>query len=217
MLQAQSDMSWQNTVCCVTEKKAASDNNAVPDSDVLEDDNNTDSNSAKCLIDSSVLESLFNSHKAKLYNFVCSRCSNPCDVDDLVQETFLQAMLSVNKFSGKSSFSTWLHGIALNLIRNYYNRSPERKYAVLDNEILQQFESKELTPDMYIEQTDRLNALEIYLQDLPQLSRNMIVVLAVEGVCYEEISERFNVSVSSVKSRLFRTREQLRELTAASM
>lgn len=163
-----------------------------------------------CLEEEGVLESLLCKNKTKLYNFVHSKCSNPCDVDDLVQDTYLQAMISAKNFSGRSSFSTWLLGIALNLIRNHYNRSPEYKYSMVDSELLHYVESEEVAPDIYRDQEKCLMQLQQEFENLPVLSRDMIIAQVVEGMNYEAIAEHFSVSLSSVKSRLFRAREQLR-------
>src|SRR5256885_9076540 len=59
-------------------------------------------------------------------------CGNPADAEDLVQDTFLQAMRSADRFRGDSSPYTWLHGILLNISRHYFR---DRKRLVGEEEI----------------------------------------------------------------------------------
>lgn len=155
------------------------------------------------------LEELFNTHKKKLYNFVSSKCSNPSDIDDLVQETYLQAIRSIRNFSGKSSFSTWLLGIAINLIHNHYNRAPQYKYTMLDGESLHQLESNDPTPDKHYEQEELLNTLRQRVEMLPKLDREILTLFTAKEASYEKIAQQYSVSISSIKSRLFRTRAKL--------
>lgn len=155
------------------------------------------------------LEKLFNAHKNKLYHFVRSKCSNPSDIDDLVQETYLQAIRSIKNFSGKSSFSTWLLGIAINLIHNHYNRAPQYKYTMLDSESLHQLESNELTPDKHYEQEELVNTLQKQVEKLPKLDREILTLFTTKDASYKKIAQQYSMSISSIKSRLYRTRAKL--------
>src|SRR5580692_4635914 len=62
-------------------------------------------------------------------------CGNEADAQDLVQDTFVEALKSVHRFEGRSSLHTWLHVILLNLTRHYWRK---RQRLVFDNEVADQ-------------------------------------------------------------------------------
>src|ERR1035438_5396948 len=78
------------------------------------------------------MQELVNSYGDRLLRSAFLLCGNETDAQDIVQDTFLQAIRSVHRFQGRSSIYTWLHGILLNLTRHYYR---DRKRMVYDEEL----------------------------------------------------------------------------------
>jgi RNA polymerase sigma-70 factor (ECF subfamily) len=70
-----------------------------------------------------------------LFRSACLLCGDQAEAQDLVQETLLQAVRSADRFRGRSSLYTWLHGILLNLTRHYHR---DRKRLVYDEELARQ-------------------------------------------------------------------------------
>ena len=136
---------------------------------------------------------------------------NSRDVQDLAQETFLQAFRSLPSFNGQSRFSTWLISIAFNLLKNHLSRSPAKHHVHLD--IDEQPESAshfaDIDPERLYESRQILAALQSAIALLPLQMHDAVVLVAIEGLSYEEAAQAMGVPIGSVKSRLCRARVQL--------
>ncbi|OZG72637.1 hypothetical protein BTA51_13995 [Hahella sp. CCB-MM4] len=157
------------------------------------------------------LEKLFCEQRQKLYKFVRNRVSRQEDVEDLVQDTFLWAQQGLTSFEGKSRFSTWILGIANNLIRNYYNRSPEYKYDFVSDDVLDHATSDFGSPEASLQQEYRIRQLESGIRTLPEDVQRIIHWVALENYPYQRVADELGITVPSVKSRLFRARTSLKE------
>ena len=166
---------------------------------------------AAALGDSDALEVLFIQNREKLIRFVQSKTGAQDEVEDLVQETFIQAQLSIQKFQGNSKFSTWLIGISYNIIRNYLSRSVHKKYDFVGGEYLDQIQDTRKTPEQANKAKELMTSLNDALANLPSDSKDMILSISVDGQTYEEVAQRHGCSVSALKSRIFRVRQALRQ------
>lgn len=160
-------------------------------------------------------ETLVRTHQKRILHFVLKHIDNRDDAEELVQETFLQAHRSLESFQGNAQFSTWLTGIALNLVRNHANRSPGYRYHFVDDEYLQSMASDTGDPVSENEFDELLERTGIELERLSPELRDSLVMVAMEGLPYEEVAERTSTNVNNVKNRLFRARKALREALLA--
>ena len=155
-------------------------------------------------------DTLVRTHQKRILHFVLRHIDNPADAEELVQETFLQAHRSLESFQGNSQFSTWVTGIALNLVRNHANRSPQYRYQFLDDEHLQNMAGHDNDPLSDTEFEHLLERTGLELERLNPELRDSLVMVAMEGMPYEEVAERTGTNVNNVKNRLFRARRSLR-------
>ena len=72
------------------------------------------------VLDHAAIDALIRKHSRRLHSFVRRRIGNPADVEEVVQETCLEAVRCLDRFQGQSRPETWLFGIAMNLVRNHY-------------------------------------------------------------------------------------------------
>lgn len=154
---------------------------------------------------------LIEAQRKRIFYFVLKHVNDHHDAEDLTQEALLQAYLSFASFQGQSSFSTWMTGIALNLVRNHVNRSPNRRYCFVDDEALQDLASEVGDP---VAEAHFDHLLERIEEELPKLSpplREVLVLVAVRGLSYEEVATARQTTVENVKNRLFRARQALRK------
>ncbi len=165
---------------------------------------------AACQGDTKALEHLFAENAPKLKRFVRSKIGNQEDIDDLVQDTFVQAQLSIKNFQGNSKFSTWLVGISYNIIRNYLSRSPHKKYNFVDDSHLDYVECSQQTPEQANDTSEFMGDLMKSLETLPADAQDMIIAVSVNAESYKDVARRHNCSVSALKSRIFRIRQSLR-------
>lgn len=152
-------------------------------------------------------------HQQRVMRFILKYEHNVQDAQELAQETFLQAFRALPSFNSQSRFSTWLTGIAFNLLKNHISRSPTKQYLHLDIDE-QPDGMSDLAgsnpADAYASRQLWL-AMDRAVTALPAQMRDAIVLVASEGLSYEEAAETLNVPVGTVKSRLCRARIQLAE------
>ena len=149
--------------------------------------------------DPGAMQELVVAYGDRLFRSACLLCGNEAEAQDLVQETFLQAVRSAHRFGGRSSVYTWLHGILLNLTRHYHR---DRKRLVYDEELAH---AEPAPPDetpngLDVEMTT--GALAKALRRLSGPHREVIVLRFYEDMKIHEIAARLGISKGTVKSRL---------------
>jgi RNA polymerase sigma factor (sigma-70 family) len=155
------------------------------------------------LRDEKAFRELYRRHTPRLLGFV-SRLLAGADPEneDVVQETWVRACERLNRFEWRSTFSTWLLGIGLNVVRDTLRRSGR---------------SQSFSPDCVPEPCAahpshevRID-LERAIRVLPDDYRMVLVLHDVEGMKHHEIAERLGIPVGTTKSQLFRARKMIRE------
>ncbi|MFA5487789.1 MAG: RNA polymerase sigma factor [Candidimonas sp.] len=157
-----------------------------------------------------LFKELVEQHSSRLYRFIIKHIGNSTDAQDLTQQTFVEAVQSYRKFRGESQLSTWLYGIALNLVRNHLSRSPERRYEFLNDEFLDGEMTSLPTPDAQTEQNQAMAALRSALDELPAHMRDLLLLVGTDDISYEEAATMLMVPVGTVRSRLSRARSALK-------
>ena len=156
------------------------------------------------------MSELFAHNELKVKKFIHRKISNVHTVEDILQESLIQAFQSIQNFSGRSKFSTWVIGIALNIVRNHCSRSPEFKYDWVSEEHLgyMEHDGHDIETQAILDQG--MNELRDSLQNLPDQFKDVISMAAIDGLSHNEIAERIGISPQAVKSRLFRARKLLK-------
>ncbi len=147
----------------------------------------------------------------RLYNAMSHVTGSAEEAEDVVQDTFVQAYLKLDTFQGNSQFFTWLYRIAFN---NALSRQRRRRG---DLSIEQ---SREITgsdpedrleaPDEPLMRQERVAMVNLALQQLTDEHRQILVMREMEDQSYEEIAERLDINIGTVRSRLSRARNQLK-------
>ncbi len=144
--------------------------------------------------------------------------------EDLAQETFLRAFRALDSFRGECSFLHWLLCIASNVTINRAALAAvraERRAVSLDAPRAAEGEAgmdpvdeSDRGPAARMERLELMEALDQALARLPEEFRAAVVLCDVEGLEYDAIAEVLGIPVGTVRSRLHRGREQLREIVA---
>ena len=153
---------------------------------------------------------LVQAHWERLYRFIIKNIGHPDDARDLTQQAFVEASRSYETFRGQSELSTWLYGIAMNLVRNHLSRAPHRRFDFIDDEALIDMDSGQLDPSQALEQSQHIQHLLAAMQELPESMRDILMLVAVEELSYEEAAVLLTVPVGTVRSRLSRARAALK-------
>lgn len=159
---------------------------------------------------------LINLHSRAVHGFIFSLMGDRALVEDLAQETFLRAFLAVKKYEFRAPFQSWLFRIAVNLCRDHLRKRKVRKivrsfYNPQDEE---EMEFPDKQPDA-LQRTllnERSQVVHQALQQLPEPLRKVIVLRDLQEYSYEEIAQLLHWQMGTVKSRLFRARQELADL-----
>jgi len=158
-----------------------------------------------------LFKELVEAHSSRLHRFIIKHIGNTSKAEDLAQEAFAEAARSYQTFRGESQLSTWLYGIALNLVRNYLSRAPEYRYDFVSDETLEGQATAALSPAELAEQAQSIRMLHSALEELPDNMRDILLLVGLDGVSYEEAAVMLTVPIGTVRSRLSRARTALRE------
>ena len=179
--------------------------------------------------DSAAFDVLIGMYSAKLYKVAYALLGSRQDAEEVVQDTFLRAYRGLHAFRGESSLETWLHRIVLNLARNKYHWNHRRGDGLnisltagdgtdgdsgSDNE--QDVPDRRMAPDLILEQNEIGTNIVRALNKLPDNIRETMLLRHVNDMPYELIAQKLDCKVGTVKSRLSRGREMLRDYLAAA-
>ena len=135
---------------------------------------------------------------------------------DLTQEIFLKAWIFRDTFKGESKYSTWLYKIAINTIINHLVAS-NRKIKILDKEIhaIEDMHSSEhymyLSPEGILCPQEHLRQVLMILSSQSKESRDTFVLSAMYGMSHQQIASYMKIPVNTVKTRIKRVRDALKE------
>ncbi len=159
-------------------------------------------------------------YKSKVYNYIFRQVGSASDAEDLTQETFVRAYLSINSFQSRASLNTWLFRIATNLCIDQ-GRKNQRTRSFLAPPVREDEDSvdQDIPDSSFDPQILALNSelgvkLEAALRSLPEKLRTVILLYDVEGLSYDEISGILDCPLGTIKSRIFNARSALREKLA---
>lgn len=157
-----------------------------------------------------LFRTLVQQHGKRLERFIVKHIGHGCEAEELAQQAFVEAARAFETFQGQSQLSTWLYGIAMNLVRNHLSRSPQQRYEFADVDALNDLVDESPSPDQALEQAQRVRHLNAAMADLPESMREVLLLVAVEELSYEEAAVLLCVPVGTVRSRLSRARAALR-------
>lgn len=161
--------------------------------------------------DSELLRALVVKHSDRLQRFIMKHIGNATEAEELAQQAFVEAAASYKAFRGESQLSSWLYGIALNLVRNYLSRAPERRHEFVSDSALDIQISPELSPEDAASQNQTIALLQESISELPDNMREILLLVGFDELSYEEAATLLTVPVGTIRSRLSRARIALRE------
>ncbi len=156
----------------------------------------------------------FRAHYPDLYRFVSARSGLPrTDVEDLTQETLVQAWRDRERFRKEASPKTWLLGIARNRIQDFLRKARVRREGDRVVQALARLDSEELPGDV-LESADLGARVRRALHELPAEYAELLMLRYLQGRSVRSIAEAASESQDAVESRLRRAREAFRKQLA---
>lgn len=151
----------------------------------------------------------------RLHNFLFRYTQNHQDCEDLVQETFLRVHKSRHSYERIAKFSTWMYTIAINLSKSLYKKKSRMSLVSIhkderDSDSYEMMiEDETILQDEKLHQKFSMEKLQEALDSLQDEFREVVVLRDIEQLSYEEISEKLDVPMGTVKSRINRGRAQI--------
>lgn len=159
-------------------------------------------------------------HEGMVFNLSARLLGDGEEARDVAQEVFLQVYRQLGRFEGRSSLKTWIYRIVVNHCHNrrrFWQRRGRDKQEVLDEQFAATGEGRAAWPGNPYEETRRRERSARVQQALLELSfeqRSVLVLREVEGLSCEEVATALGIPDGTVKSRLSRAREALRQRLA---
>jgi RNA polymerase sigma factor (sigma-70 family) len=164
-----------------------------------------------------VFDNEFMPHINSMYNFAYRLTFDEDDAKDLVQDTYLKAFRFIDSFQQGTNAKAWLFRILKNSFINDY-RKKKKEPAKVDYQEVETFYNSEdvdrqITPDLRVESLQNLMGDEISnaLNSLDVDFRTVIILCDLEGFKYDEMAKILDIPIGTVRSRLHRARNLLKE------
>ena len=154
--------------------------------------------------DAGAFEAVYRTHLPRVHSLV-RRMTAGRDADELTQDVFVRVWQKLGTFRGDSSFTTWLHRLAVNVVIERFRTDQVRRARLHDGEdIFEVLPGPAQTRDLGMD-------FEAALEKLPDGAREIFVLHDVEGYKHHEIATLLEISAGTSKAQLHRARMMLRK------
>jgi len=165
--------------------------------------------------DKEAFEELVRRHQHRVFAVAGGILRRREDVEDIAQQVFVKAYLSLKRFDQRAAFSTWLYKITVNECWDLLRKKKVRPLLYesdLSEEQARQYDSPEKLASFQPDTSETLEAREYVdglLAGIDERDRMMLILKEVEGFAVEEIAEMLELNANTVKVRLFRARRRI--------
>lgn len=154
------------------------------------------------------IEEIYEKYSQIVYKYIFCLTRNHELSEEIVQDTFLVAINNIDKFEGKSKFSTWLCAIAKNI---YYKKiRKEKKFKKISIEYANKIVSSDIVEDIICENEEKLEIIKKF-QKLDEETRNVMYLRIYADLSYDEIAEILGKTSSWARVTFFRGKEKIKE------
>jgi RNA polymerase sigma factor (sigma-70 family) len=159
----------------------------------------------------------FMPHINSMYNFAYRLTLDSDDAKDLLQDTYLKAFRFIDSFQQGTNAKAWLFRILKNSFINDYRKKSKEPSKVDYQEVESYYNSEEvdrqITPDLRVEALQDMigDEISVALNSLDVDFRTVIILCDLEGFKYEEMAKILDIPIGTVRSRLHRARNLLKE------
>jgi RNA polymerase sigma-70 factor (ECF subfamily) len=162
--------------------------------------------------DCSAFDALYRRYFARIYRFLDRRLNNRADVEETVQEVFINLFSSLDGFRGEAPFAAWVFGLTRRTLANRFKRKRAATVPLPadDAELLDENGSaRDADPHLAYEFNERLERLQRGVEDLSSDQWELFRLRHLENRSIEEIAQQLAKSEDAVKSHLYRARKVL--------
>ena len=154
---------------------------------------------------------LVEKYQARAFSLAFDILRSQADAEDVVQESFVKAFLSLNEFRGEASFYTWFYRIVYNMSLDYRRKLVRRSnnHTKPLNEEAEEVEFSSPGPQEIALSKERFQELKQALAELSEEHRTVITLREIDGLSYDEIARVVGISKGTVMSRLHYARRRI--------
>lgn len=156
-----------------------------------------------------IAEALVEQYYGYIYRLALSILNDPDEAEDAAQETFISAVLNLDRFRGEASLKTWLYSIALNTCRGHLRKRKARQAMRNAWQALQTLASRPPTPEESAVQSEADALLLQAIDDLEEKQRLPVILRYGHGLPVTDIAQVLGISEGTVHSRLHYARRKL--------
>lgn len=167
-------------------------------------------------------EEIVDRYQNQIVTYLCRYVGSREMAEDLAQETFLRVFRRAETYDPSSKFSTWIYTIAVNLAKDEFKRlrrrpqtrsmDDERAGEGIRSDSLRTPEGDEESPTGRMERGERSDRVNDLLARIPPEERDVLILRDINGFTYTEIADTLGLPMGTVKSRINRGRNSLKEL-----
>jgi RNA polymerase sigma-70 factor (ECF subfamily) len=157
--------------------------------------------------DETTFRTLVDRHKERVRNIIYLTINYGDSVDDIAQEVFITVYKNLKYFRFESQFTTWLYRITVNKCKDHLRKMKIRSIFIPSKEI-----EEEKGYNQIDENLDVPDIVRKAISKLPEKLRVPLLLKDIEGFSYQEIADTVQCEIGTVKSRIFRAREGLRNI-----
>lgn len=169
--------------------------------------------------DQAAYAELLGRYRDSIYFMFVKMVGNKDDAEDLTIETFGKAFKSLPNYQPNFAFSTWLYRIATNNGIDFLRRKKQNIYSIDDtikgkdgDEITVDIRSQAPDPEEEMIRKQKKEVLRQFIDQLKPRYRQLIELRYYENLSYEEIAERLNLPLGTIKAQLFRAKDLLYQI-----
>lgn len=161
---------------------------------------------------------LMQRHKEPIYRLILGYVGNADDALDLVQESFVAAYRSLERYDDRRPFRPWLARIAINKGRDWARKRSVRQFftRALSLDSAGSVPDPALTPEAKAEEDEAMTALWRLIAALPPALKEPLLLCAIDGLSHAEAALALGISPKAVETRLYRARARLAEAMKGS-
>lgn len=162
-------------------------------------------------------ETLLNKYRSPVYSICYRMVKNQTDAEDLAQEVFIRIFSVLDRYDPSFPFSSWLYRITSNLCIDFIRRrrdgiiSLDQPVQSGEGEMQRQLPSGTVMPDREVESKEMIAAVEQAIGALPEHYRVIVILRHQEQLSYEEISNNLGIPLGTVKARIHRARNMIKD------
>jgi len=164
--------------------------------------------------ETAAFRTLYERHRNDVARLVYRMLGARSDLEDVIQEVFIQAFRSLKDFRGQSKFSTWLHRVTVNVVLMHRRAARSRPVFADEPPGDPSLRSEDLAPDEDADRRERMRAFSRLLSRLADKKRVVFVLHELEGIAPAEIAKIVGAPVLTVRTRLFYARRELEQMLA---